>query len=188
MPIPLSRTEILTNFPGCKGKALWAFKSIFSVLRLTMPPVGIAWMALMIKFWMTWLICPASTSTGQRSPGAENSQRTWAHRQGNVAQNPGKNIVKVMGNAAGQDAQRGELFHFQEFGFRPAFPGDILEDQPHPADVVMLIDDGGAAVSQEVLGAVLGQENGIVGAAHRLAGSADGLGGVSLPPPRAFRH
>src|SRR5512136_2790977 len=47
----------------------------FSHSTRIVPPSGIDWSAFMMILSITWLICPSSASTGQRSEGMENSHR-----------------------------------------------------------------------------------------------------------------
>ncbi len=85
MPIPRSRTEILTYFPAANGGIKPAASSTFSESTSIFPPSGMACKALRAMFSITCRNCPSSASTAQRSGGAENSQGILAPRKADRA-------------------------------------------------------------------------------------------------------
>ena len=95
-------------------------------------------------------------------------------------------IVDLVGDGCGEASGGGEFFGTHQGAFGHAALGDVAEDENDADHFAGAVADGGAAVVDADLSAILGDEEGVVGEADDGAEAADLVDGVFDGSPGLF--
>ena len=91
-------------------------------------------------------------------------------RERDVAKDDREHVIKIVGDAAGQQADGFEPARLLQFRLGSQSFGNIAEDQNRTDDVVGMIDDGREGLRNVALAGGPAHENGVPGRWRRLAG------------------